>query len=498
MLLPANRVLDALTLEFGRLRAQLSDGGVDGSADQAITNALQLLRNRQRGDVDVIHIQLTGLEHLLQQIDGLLGSANPDLRQALDALTVDVQVARSQAGLLALERTWRELISDLQQLVTRVNASKLPTGNKSAMTQALVAWESQDLLRQAARASEDQRACVAVDIQRDNLTTYLRDRFAEPDLEVSLLQPLAGGFGKQTILFDVRGKALAGSFVMRRDIGNNASVPNDCHLTRHEYPVLKAAHARGFPAPDALWLDTEHKLLPGGDFIVMRRSPGKLAGNFFGARTAIPPDLADALADVMARLHTLPPLEELGNLTDSIQLPLWQMPLRDCIERYIRNWYELFLREENTPSPGLMGLYGWLLDNVPQRHGKPVLLHGDIGFHNFLFDDNVLAAVLDWEFAHIGDPAEELGYVKVTVGSALDWERLMARYQAAGGAPVDAATLRYFQVWAYVRNATAANLISTLFANGHVDDLKLAVLPVAHIPHFIRGAQAIIEGAGDS
>jgi aminoglycoside phosphotransferase (APT) family kinase protein len=207
----------------------------------------------------------------------------------------------------------------------------------------------------------------------------------------------------------------------------------------------------------------------------------------------VPVGLADALAKVAGRLHSLPPLEELGDLTDSIRTELWKMPLQQSIERYIRNWYELFLREDNTPSPALMGLYGWLLDNVPERTGRPVLLHGDIGFHNFLFDGDQLSAVLDWEFAHVGDPAEELGYIKVTVGSALDWDRFMTQYQAAGGSPVDCATLRYFQIWAYVRNASAANLLSTHFAKGRAEDLKLAILPVAHIPHFLRGAQALID-----
>jgi aminoglycoside phosphotransferase (APT) family kinase protein len=395
--------------------------------------------------------------------------------------------------LVPIEQAWRQRLADFQLFSARLGSAGISPASRLVITRAIVAWEADDLVAQAAAGAVAQHAAEAVDIDVENLTAYLRDRFAEADLRVTSLQPLAGGFGKQTILFDVEGKALDGAFVMRRDIGDMPSVPNDCHLTRQEYRVIKAAFARGFPAPDALWLDTEHRLLPGGDFIVMRRSPGRLAGSFFGAQTAIPGDLADALADIMARLHTLPPLSELGVLTDSIRPELWSLPLRTCVERYIGNWYELFLREEHTPSPGLVGLYGWLLDNVPDRTGRPVLLHGDIGFHNFLFEKGKLSAVLDWEFAHIGDPAEELGYVKVSVGSALDWTRLMSRYEAGGGAPVDAATLRYFQVWAYVRNATAANLVSTLFNNGRVSDLKLTVLPVAHFPHFIRGAQALID-----
>jgi aminoglycoside phosphotransferase (APT) family kinase protein len=280
---------------------------------------------------------------------------------------------------------------------------------------------------------------------------------------------------------------------MRRDIGEAGTIDTDCHLIRKEYPVIKAAFARGFPAPEALWLDTDHRLLPGGDFIIMRKSPGKLAGSFFGAQTAIPDSLTNVLAENMARLHTLPPLTELGDLTDSIQTALWSLPIDECVARYIRGSYDFYLNEESLPSPALVGLYGWLLDHLPKRQGRAVLLHGDIGFHNFLFHDDRLSAVLDWEFAHIGDPAEELGYVRVSCGAALDWNRLMDRYITAGGSPVDPETLRFFQVWAYVRNATAANIVSNRFITGRVSDLKLTFLPFVHYPQFIRAAQALID-----
>lgn len=122
-----------------------------------------------------------------------------------------------------------------------------------------------------------------------------------------------------------------------------------------------------------------------------------------------------------------------------------------------------------------------------------MLLHGDFGFHNFLFDHGQLSAVLDWEFAHIGDPAEELGYIRETIGNAIDWNRLIASYEAAGGEPVDAATLRFFRVWAHVRNAAASNLIAANFIAGLADDLKLAFLPHVHFPMFISAAQALID-----
>jgi aminoglycoside phosphotransferase (APT) family kinase protein len=324
---------------------------------------------------------------------------------------------------------------------------------------------------------------------------YLRDRFNEPGMKVTSFQPLAGGFGKQTILFDVEGKALSGGFVMRRDMGNVPTVANDCHMIKQEYPVIKAAAARGFSAPDALWLDTEHKLLPGWDFIVMRRAPGKVPGNFFGAQSQVPPGLTDELADIMSRLHRLAPMTELGDLTESIRSESWKLTKAESTARYIRNWYDLWVNAEHWPSPALMAIFGWLFDNAPDRQGPPSMLHGDVGFHNFLFDEGKLSAVVDWEFAHVGDPAEEIGMVKVTTGASINWEQLMSRYLAGGGEPIDEKTLHYFQVWGYARNAAASNIASAKFIKGDYNELKLAFLPVGHFPHFIQFAQALIDKA---
>jgi aminoglycoside phosphotransferase (APT) family kinase protein len=493
MLLPADRLMGAVNREFARLREHLGDSGTDASALQAISNGLALVSNRATGDVTAVQAQLGALIVVLQHLREMLPSSETDLQVALDDLLTDASPRDPAMPLPAMEELWRRLLSQLQSLIAKINRSSATDDAKASIVRALVSWESSDLLLQAAAPSKATSDSSVVEINHESLTRYLRDRFNESALEVTSLQPLAGGFGKQTILFEVSSKAISGAFVMRRDLGANAGLDNDCHLIRHEYPVIRAAFARHFPAPEALWLDTDHGLLPGGDFIVMRRSPGTQGGNFFGASAKIPDNLAGRLADIAARLHGLPALTELGELTDSISPSLWNLSREECTARYINGWYQFYLNELHTPSPALVGLYGWLFDNMPHRPGRPVLLHGDLGFHNFLFKDNELTAVLDWEFAHVGDPAEDLGYVKVTVGAALDWDLLMARYQAAGGDNIDRQTLRFFQVWAYVRNVSAGNILSTRFASGRVDDLKLAFLPHGHIPHFLRGAQALID-----
>lgn len=49
---------------------------------------------------------------------------------------------------------------------------------------------------------------------------------------------------------------------------------------------------------------------------------------------------------------------------------------------------------------------------APRHHGPGVLVHGDFGPQNLLFGvgDLSVVAVLDWEWAHIGDPVEDLAW----------------------------------------------------------------------------------------
>jgi len=483
MLIPANRLLDAARIEFARLLPLLADSGIDGSAAQSVAHALGLMQAREAGGVAHVRRQF---RQLAQTLDGL-----GELIDATETRRVIAQ-AQDMEELAGLEAQWTLALASAQRAVQKANAADVPADQRLALLQTLVDWETADRQAQIGKSvgAIDENA---TEITREKLTAYLRDRFDDPGLVVTDLHPISGGFGKQTTIFAVEGQSLSGEYVIRRDIGENAGLDTSCHLIHREYPVIRAAFEQGFPAPEALWLDTDHPLLPGGHFIVMRKAGGKVAGNFFGAQSAIPDDLADILADKMAQLHAIEPLRELGDLTDTIRTELWDLPLRDCVERYIRNWYDFYLREQHTPSPALVALYGWLLDNIPDSSGTPRLIHGDIGFHNFLIEDGQMTALVDWEFAHIGDPAEELGYVNVTVGPSLDWQRFMARYQAAGGKYVSPETLRFYGVWAYVRNASGANILSTRLISGLADDLKLAILPYLHVPPFLQGAKALIE-----
>jgi aminoglycoside phosphotransferase (APT) family kinase protein len=489
MLLPTDRLLASLGSEFNRLRAHLTDG--EASAAQSIGTAFRLLSGRESGDVDVIRVQIDRLQSRLLELQALV-PADAELRHSLEQLNASLAGARQIENVRAAEGAWRDQLTSFEALAHRVvdDAGLDPT-LRTRIAVAVNGWEIEDL-NSPMTGAPAAAAAAGTDITADNLTAYLRERFADSSIAVPMFRPLAGGFGKQTYLFDVTGRKFFGSYVLRRDLAEPV-IDNDCHRIELEYALIRAVHQQRFPAPDALWVDTVHAALPGGDFLVMRRAPGAPGGSVFNAKGAIPADLVQTLVKIMVRLHALPPMAELATLTESLNAEVWNLPLERCVRRYIENFRTLYDRELHLPSAALSSLFGWLLQNVPPMQGKPVLLHGDIGFHNFLFDDGRLSAVLDWEFGHLGDPAEDLAYACNTLGAAVDVREMTAEYRRAGGADVSAERIRFFRIWGHVRNACASNLIAAKFAAGRVDDLKLAVLPHVYIPQFLGAAIKLIE-----
>ncbi len=104
--------------------------------------------------------------------------------------------------------------------------------------------------------------------------------------------------------------------------------------------------------------------------------------------------------------------------------------------------------------PAITLACAWLRANVPDGDGWPVVLvQGDTGPGNFMFDGDRLVAVTDWELAHWGDIHDDLAWVLVrdTLERFPDLETRFSDYEQASGVTIDAARLRYFRVLAQCR-----------------------------------------------
>ena len=128
--------------------------------------------------------------------------------------------------------------------------------------------------------------------------------------------------------------------------------------------------------------------------------------------------------------------------------------------------------------------FRWLRARLPSA-AAPALVHGDYRIGNVIFGPEGVRTILDWELCHLGDPAEDLGWLCVRAwrfgsddkpaGGIGTREELFAAYERGGGAPVDPLRVRFWEVfgnpkWAIIHVQAKTHL------DGMVRSVELAAI----------------------
>ncbi|WP_038072306.1 phosphotransferase family protein [Thermus scotoductus] len=290
--------------------------------------------------------------------------------------------------------------------------------------------------------------------------------------EVVDLRRLPGGASKEAWAVDYRtGEALHPLFLRRA--GGGVIYSKTLSLAQ-EFRLLQVAWAHGVKVPEPL-----HYLpdLEGREAFLMRR----LEGEAIGARVVRRPELAkarealpQAMAEELAKIHALPP-EEVPFLQPP-SLPPW----RAALEEAYRDLDAL-----GEPHPALEWGLRWLLDHPP-RDLPPVVVHGDFRVGNLLVDGEGLVAVLDWEFAHLGDPRADLAWPLVRawrfgedgkrLGGVGEVGPFLERYNALTGRDIAQEELFWWEVLGNVRWGLGALKQARRHLRGEERSVELAVL----------------------
>jgi aminoglycoside phosphotransferase (APT) family kinase protein len=258
------------------------------------------------------------------------------------------------------------------------------------------------------------------------------------------LSRIPGGASRETWLIEGRGD----SWVLRRDPKGSVSlVPMS-----DEFALIRAAAEAGVPVPEPIAFEPE-----GGRF----GSPGLLMSHVGG--TSVAPrvlrrpafesaraNLTAQLAEALARIHAIDPAKLDGVLPD---------PTGDPALTQIDEW-ERQLDEIGEPLPAVELGLRWLRANAPEP-ADPRLVHGDFRLGNFIVAEAGLAAVIDWELSHLGDPVEDIGWLcirswrfgndELPVAGIGRLEEFIEVYESAGGAPVDGERVRYWEAFGNVK-----------------------------------------------
>jgi len=273
-------------------------------------------------------------------------------------------------------------------------------------------------------------------------------RLAGEGARVEGAQRLTGGASMETWAFAVVSPKGRDELILRR-----RTAPFDPESSRStslaaEAALIQAVVQRGAPAPPLVHLCDEADGL--GEAHVTRRVAGETLGRKINSDLkfdAIRPALARQCGEVLAKIHATPPP------------PAARLKSADAAVEIDR--YEEVYRSSGAERPVLELAFRYLRDRLPEPR-PPVLVHGDFRNGNLIVDpEKGLAAVLDWEISHVGDPAEDLGWICANswrfgrpdrpVGGFGEYADLLAGYEAAGGDPIPLARVRFWQALGSLR-----------------------------------------------
>jgi aminoglycoside phosphotransferase (APT) family kinase protein len=214
------------------------------------------------------------------------------------------------------------------------------------------------------------------------------------DAESFAVKVISGGHSRRMLDVTVGTRVCAQRFVVRVEQGGVFATEGSS-----EAAVMRALEGAGFPVAPVRWVEADRAVI-GWPFFVMDRVDGEHDADL---------DALCGFATQLDRLHHL----DVEILASS--LPERPATPEDGVRMAIDRWERAYRSTSAGRVPLLDDAAEWLRSHVTPT-GPLCVVHGDPGPGNFIHRGGEVAAVTDWEFAHVGDAAEDWVYLATLRG----------------------------------------------------------------------------------
>src|SRR5215207_4420393 len=253
-----------------------------------------------------------------------------------------------------------------------------------------------------------------------------------------------------------------------------------------EFRFMQAAYELGCPVARVRWLEPTGEVA-GQPMFVMDFLEGASAGR--DDRT-LSPALAD---DFVARLHALHTTDWSGGLNDEITADASaELTTDTATHRQIDRWYGVYRSATDVAIPLIEEGAAWLHHHAPVCE-RLAIVHGDPGPGNFVHDGSRVIAFTDWEFAHLGDAAEDWAYLVTMRGSrTMATDGWLALFRRVAGVSMSPADLHYWSVFNFFKGACANLTCRAVFATVNPAP-NMAIIGTALHQTYVRQVAALVE-----
>ena len=295
------------------------------------------------------------------------------------------------------------------------------------------------------------------------------------DKEISLLsfERIFGGASRETYKIRIKDQFNnEEKLILRRT--QESSLIETSQST--EYLAYSAYQDTSVPVPLMIDINEDQEIL-GAPFMLMQQLDG-VAASPFTPNVYSPHEqkLGEQFWSILGEIAKKDIADDFINQFDNTEAnPCWKKEL----DKWVGVIREDSISVEPILEAGIRKLYG----NEPKESKKKSLVHGDYRNGNFLFLEDRITGILDWEMAHIGEPLEDLAWALSPIWSWQDKEKpayLIARQEAlsiwekASGLAIDENDLKWWELFACVKGMAIWISAGNEFKTGkNIDPINL-------------------------
>jgi aminoglycoside phosphotransferase (APT) family kinase protein len=294
-------------------------------------------------------------------------------------------------------------------------------------------------------------AVTVAEVERGHLARWLTEQAGEP-VEVIEATVIGGGFSRRMWRATIRQAGVDRRVIVRIEQGGMFGTDS---VT--EVRSMRALREAGFSVPAVELVEDTGRIL-GEPFFVMEEVPGVVRLDDQG--------LDDIIRSVV-ELHRVP----VSVLDASGRSP------EQVVSDNIESWRRMY-RRHAPELPLVEHGADWLQEHLKPT-GPSVIVHGDAGPGNALFDEDRGLTTIDWEFAHVGDAAEDWAYLALIRGRRImDGAAWKARLREVAGIEYSDDQWRMWLAYNHYRGACVNLSARSVFERGPrrtVDQLAIGV-----------------------